>query len=532
MCGIIGYVTSKPANNRLKPILSQGLFADTFRGSCGTGVYGGNLRTSKGYTFKRAIEGPDFVRSRQFEEFGRKMHDFNVVIGHNRAATIGAGEDDNCHPFQFDHVGFVHNGTLSNYRTLVEDRTFNHSVDSAWAAKALSEKDNPVDVLTKVKGPYVFVWHNMKTNTFHIARNNNRDIWWINDKDNETLFFASEWGMLQWLLDRNGVDYGKSMFKCPKEHTMLTWNLDKVEGLKAPKVTTYEEYKEPPYVYQGRENGHGRWMGHGGSNTTGYRQNEWSQMGDWELSYGDTILVNLKMWERYGGYHDINPTAPGFMMGTLVEPGSKCDGVPVRLHRVTEAEGKAFLADGWAECRVSGVTTGLMNPLTKKEEAWVNANDAKLPKRLPTVVDKEGSKSTDSDKDPKEAVGKTKQATEKAQKDAGEAREAIVIDGEVLMTGKQGREPAIGADGGVVLGDEMFPGPQKAFLTAHEFREEVRSGCIYCGDPLSEKDAHDIEWVTWGGGDWLPLCIHCQRPEVIHELCLEDSPLAKAAKAH
>jgi hypothetical protein len=498
MCGIFGYVTGKPNNGKFKAIMQQGLWADTFRGMCGTGVYGSKIG-GKPYTFKRALEGPDFVRSRQFEEFGKKMYDFNVVIGHNRAATIGLGEDENCHPFQFDHIGFVHNGTLRDYMRLVKDKTFNHSVDSAWAAKALAEHENPVDVLSRVLGPYVFVWHNSNTNTFHIARNSNRDIWWINDKEGEHLFYASEWGLLQWILDRNGVDIGRNLYKSPKEHTMLTWDLTKPVSV-GPKVTKYEEVK-PEVVYPAWQNRSEQWQGGGGRSN--FRNAEFDQLNDWEISYGDEVLVKIEGFYKYSGYADGYANAPGFLQGRIVEPGSKADGVAVRIHRITPSESAAYLEDGWAEATVSGVTIGLKNPVNDKVEPWLNANHATLPRRnLPAIV---GEVAKGADK----AGNKGNKKEQPAAKAVQPSKDAAAVEADTT-----GGDPVV---------EEMFLGPKGVFLTLAEFREEVRSGCIYCGDPISERLARDVEWISWTGNEDCPLCPACQKPEVYTELGLTQA---------
>lgn len=225
--------------------MEQGLIVDSLRGMCGTGIYGWNSSEKEGSIFKRALPGADFVNSRQFDLFRAGAHKFDLVIGHNRASTIGAAKDQNCHPFRYGDITLVHNGTLNQHSDL--DKGFNHAVDSAHAANAIN-KLGAVPALEKVRGAFVFVWHNAATNTFHMARNSMRDIWYIVDKEGETLYYASEYSMLHWLLERNKLEIPNEKYRSLVEHTMYTWELGK--SFRKPKLQKFEEAKS--YIYQGR----------------------------------------------------------------------------------------------------------------------------------------------------------------------------------------------------------------------------------------------------------------------------------------
>ena len=249
MCGIFGYATHKP-RHKLVDVMAQGLIVDSLRGMCGTGIYGYSTKSEEAIELKRALPGADFVNTRQFDIYKNNAHAINLAIGHNRASTIGAAKDQNCHPFVYDHIALVHNGTLNGYSNLVKD--FSHPVDSAYAAYSMA-KNGTIHTLERVKGAFVFVWHDMKENTLNIARNGMRDICFISDKEGENLYFASEYQMLAWVLDRNNIDtHGK--YRNPAEFTLLSWDLTK--PLKTPKIVAFEEYKEPPTKWGSRNNWH------------------------------------------------------------------------------------------------------------------------------------------------------------------------------------------------------------------------------------------------------------------------------------
>ena len=274
--------------------MAQGLIVDSLRGMCGTGIYAYSPKSKEASEFKRALPGADFVNSHQFDLFKENVSDFSVVIGHNRASTIGAAKDSNCHPFLFDHIGLVHNGTLRDYGKL--SGSFNHPVDSAHAAYSMA-KNGTLHTLERVKGAYVFAWHDQKEGTFNIARNGMRDIWFITNKENDTLFFASEYKMLDWVLNRNDIDIGEKLYRNPGEFTLCSWELGK--PFKKPKVKAYEEFKEPPVTYQS-------WHGRSGNEY----QDLWKHRDAQELQ---KLNLDLAMWVElenpvYATYSSSGPT--------------------------------------------------------------------------------------------------------------------------------------------------------------------------------------------------------------------------------
>lgn len=285
MCGIFGYVTLKPRYN-LAAMLGQGLIVDSLRGMCGTGIYGYSTKDKESLELKRALPGADFINTHQFDNYKENAHRLNVVIGHNRASTIGAAKDQNCHPFVYDHIGLVHNGTLRDYHNL--NKSFTHPVDSAHAAYSMA-KNGTIHTLERVKGAFVFCWHDTKENTFNIARNGMRDIWFITDKDGDNLYFASEYQMLDWVLDRNSIEtHGK--YRNPAEFTLLTWDVTK--PLKSPKAVAFEEYKEPVHVYPSWKNNHSSY-GH----TWEHRDRQ--ELKKLNLDYMERVEMLDPTWEPY-----------------------------------------------------------------------------------------------------------------------------------------------------------------------------------------------------------------------------------------
>ena len=112
MCGIVGYVGSRQAQN----VIIEGLEKLEYRGydssgiavihdrSINTAKFKGRLSVLDNYTKENPITG-------------------NVGIGHTRWATHGAPSDINSHPHlnNKETIAVVHNGIIENYLTLKEE---------------------------------------------------------------------------------------------------------------------------------------------------------------------------------------------------------------------------------------------------------------------------------------------------------------------------------------------------------------------------------------------------------------------------
>ena len=118
MCGIIGYLGSKPS----LPILMKGLEQLEYRGYDSTGVYIHTLDQS--YRF-RAQGTLDQLKKKIPKDFYQKP---SFGIGHTRWATHGIPSKENAHPHQSGKITIVHNGIIENIDEL--RKKFPHSYTS------------------------------------------------------------------------------------------------------------------------------------------------------------------------------------------------------------------------------------------------------------------------------------------------------------------------------------------------------------------------------------------------------------------
>jgi glucosamine--fructose-6-phosphate aminotransferase (isomerizing) len=109
MCGIIGYVGSRPAQE----IILDGLRRLEYRGYDSSGIAvldGQELRIQRAVGKLSVLEA----------SIGEPLCG-TVGVGHTRWATHGSPTEENAHPHEADGVVVVHNGIIENYLSLKEE---------------------------------------------------------------------------------------------------------------------------------------------------------------------------------------------------------------------------------------------------------------------------------------------------------------------------------------------------------------------------------------------------------------------------
>ena len=151
------------------------------------------------------------------------------LIGHTRSATIGKVSKITAHPHEFDNVVGVHNGTLTTWTSLYKDAVS----DSHAIFGALNAAELPTDTLKLLNGSYALAWYDKITGKYYFARNNERPLSYIHSP--EGLFFASEWVMLRFAMERAlGTTEYKALMKDSvvenfKEETLYEFDPIKME---------------------------------------------------------------------------------------------------------------------------------------------------------------------------------------------------------------------------------------------------------------------------------------------------------------
>lgn len=244
MCGIVGFLSfnDKSISVKAEEVFKQLLLVDQLRGSDSTGI--GYVSHKLGSSwFKSPENSTAFLDRKDVIDFFSKMPSNWFVVGHNRSATFGTITANNAHPFETPNLLGVHNGTVSNYGTLVENG-YKYDVDSQAVLNAI-DVHGIDDVVQNAKGAYALVYANHKTGDVTFIRNKERPMFHVYTKikkyaggEEEYMFFGSEIGMLTWVLQRNGFEITKVVdTEVYKEYTFAV-------GIKEPT----ERAVEPPKV--------------------------------------------------------------------------------------------------------------------------------------------------------------------------------------------------------------------------------------------------------------------------------------------
>src|SRR4051812_47418108 len=113
MCGLVGVAGDCTLN--MKDVFTQLLLVDVVRGHHSTGAaLVKRYENQKILMEKAPIASPDFVRTKEYGDLINTVG-AQVLIGHNRYATIGEKTASNAHPFAFDGLVGAHNGTLDSW---------------------------------------------------------------------------------------------------------------------------------------------------------------------------------------------------------------------------------------------------------------------------------------------------------------------------------------------------------------------------------------------------------------------------------
>lgn len=229
MCGIVGMVVKSKTGfiKQQEDSFYQMLYADVLRGNDSTGVIGVE-QDSTFHIAKEAISAEWFINQLDNDPISNAMwRDGKAYIGHNRKSTIGKTTDENAHPFVVnEEFAMVHNGTLFAHRQLA-DTTVDSEALAIHLHKAFTNEDYIDDVndaLGKVNGAYAVAMYDQRNHVVRILRNKERPLCYV--ETSNAWYFASEGGMLYWILTRNGYGAKDIDIKAVPEHMLITFDLD------------------------------------------------------------------------------------------------------------------------------------------------------------------------------------------------------------------------------------------------------------------------------------------------------------------
>lgn len=194
MCGLVGIAGRLEYKD--ETAMKRMLVFDYFRGTDSTG-FASLKKTGVPEIVKIASHPLDLMDMKKFSSALNGTMS-TVWVGHNRAATKGAINAVNAHPYQYGHIVGAHNGTLEGTswadlkKALGEDTETDSQAIFACIAKLGIE-----ETMKHMQGAWALVWINLEDNTLNFLRNKERPLWYAWEKKFEKFFWASEWTTLQ-----------------------------------------------------------------------------------------------------------------------------------------------------------------------------------------------------------------------------------------------------------------------------------------------------------------------------------------------
>lgn len=143
----------------------------------------------------------DLITHQKFNELVNKF-DARCIIGHNRWATRGAHTRWNAHPFEFQELVGAHNGTIDGH--LPDQQSFGTDSECLYAniiRRGLKE------TIADTRGAWALTYYDAINMTLNLLRNKERPLWICAPKKSPALFWASEARMLEFALDRVGIEH-------------------------------------------------------------------------------------------------------------------------------------------------------------------------------------------------------------------------------------------------------------------------------------------------------------------------------------
>lgn len=244
MCGITGVAGNLQGNH--DKFLKVALHLDALRGEDGTGV--AFITRTDDILVAKQVGGPhELFQDKRFETGLRRVN--RAMIGHNRYATQGGISKKTAHPFDFENVVGVHNGTLSNKWKLkghadyqVDSQALYNHIDMEGIDSAIKELGGP-------NNAWSLVWWDKVEETLNFLRNKERPMWIVRSKDGESMFWASEAWMLDIATHKAGIVVG-DVFETV-EDMLYSIHIDNKGVMSKPLVrkVAAPEWVQPVYKY-------------------------------------------------------------------------------------------------------------------------------------------------------------------------------------------------------------------------------------------------------------------------------------------
>lgn len=246
MCGVYGFI-GKPTKKTIRAIRLLGIMNEE-RGQDSAGIAVAN--GSEFSLYKKAVNSSRFLGKETTRQIlWRYRHsEFMTVIGHTRAATIGAVNDDNAHPYRIGKWVFAHNGMINNFWNLQQTYKTNYQVDSQIIGYLLNLYPERRVFDKLLSGWFTVPYMDINDHTQLNIAKNEAPLALAFLKNHKGVYFSSLHSHLKTAMTLTGINAPVTTINQPKIYH-LRWTGDHIETVKeklSPRI---------PYVYVGNSYG-------------------------------------------------------------------------------------------------------------------------------------------------------------------------------------------------------------------------------------------------------------------------------------
>lgn len=237
MCGLTG-IAGPGINSWDLKILQDLITVSSLRGTDSTGLLQGkSQKWLRGDVIEFEIEkdscDPNYFK--WFHLYGSKgnrrlMNSAadNFMCVHTRAATKGDISKANAHPFEFDKIVGMHNGTMIDFRYDDKDKK---KTDSELFLQEINDK-GIIETLQDVNpnSAYALVIFNKEKGTLSFVRNEKRPLYFGIHENRSVLYWASEPWMIRGCCARNQEKLFEDKVWMFNPHRVYTCHPDDIRG--------------------------------------------------------------------------------------------------------------------------------------------------------------------------------------------------------------------------------------------------------------------------------------------------------------
>jgi len=215
MCGLFGLV-SKAWNQTEREILADLCLVSSLRGKSSTGVafYIPDSVDNQYFIIKNDKSAGEYLMQGNVREMLRRKG-LLCAMGHTRSGTPEIRNLKDTHPWFLEgptaHIVGCHNGGVPSFSTNKKIDSYNifQRIADVGLHKTVTKfKENETAALT---------WMNLKTNTLNFYRNAYKPIYLTTFYNDSTLMWASESGMLEFVIRRHNLKPDRIVKMCAND---------------------------------------------------------------------------------------------------------------------------------------------------------------------------------------------------------------------------------------------------------------------------------------------------------------------------